>query len=92
MVRKVKKFDRETVRAVLDLLSIEGAGFKQKGDYCWIEATLGMGKGPVERFEGEPITGEFWNPKIDAFETRASGYYRVSDAAVDDVIASLRRK
>lgn len=88
--RPTVQYDRATVRAVLDLLSIEGYGFKSKpsNGTGWIEAVLHTDGGDTfAKYAGEERTAAFVGGTI-----RGTGYYRANDALVDFVMREISRR
>lgn len=87
-------FDRATVRGVLDLLSIEGAGFSynEANNYGVIECHLFTGAGdPWKRYRGEEETSSF-GTRDGGVEVRGTGRFRLNEAAVDRVVTMLAER
>lgn len=82
-----KRIERETVRAVLDLLSIEGADFdhNKANDRGTITSTLFTGPGdPWVLYRGASEFGNFMQ-RDGTTVRRETGRYHLNDAAVDMV-------
>lgn len=79
---------RATVRAVLDLMSIEGCDFyfNEINDYGCITMKLFTGRGDAGRFAGEEQTALF----LDG--VRGTGYYRLNEAGIDRVMELIASK
>lgn len=93
----MSKYDRATVRAVLDLLLVEGCDFRDNipNNYGSIRATMFTGDGPATQFMGEAKTAQYAvhrNGKFTGeYEQRATGYHRINDAGVQRVLELLHR-
>lgn len=83
----VPEFDRATVRAVLDLMSIEGCDFyfNEYNNYGCITMKLFTGEGDAGQFAGEERTRQFRDG------VRGTGYYRLNDAGIDRVMELLTK-
>jgi hypothetical protein len=87
--KEVERIQRETIRAVLDLFSVESADFyyNQPNDYGTITLKLWTDDGnPLEKYRGEEIKAQF----RDGY--RGSGMYKLNDATVDLVFNQVKRK
>jgi hypothetical protein len=90
----MSQIDRDTVRAVLDLLHIEGSGFihNEPNDYGVIDVSLFVGKGdPWALYRGEELTGRFAK-RGGGTEVRPTGLHKLNEAAVDRIIEMIHER
>lgn len=78
-------FDRATVRALMDLMSIEGCDFyhNKPNDYGVITCKLFIGEGDADRFRGEEEQGNFHGGR------RGTGRFKLNEAGVDRIMELL---
>lgn len=80
--------DRATVRALLDLMSIDGCDFyhNEPNDYGYITMTLFTGSGSAIDFMGEERMLNLAGGAV-----RGSGYFGINEAGVDRVMQLLEK-
>lgn len=78
-------FDRATVRALMDLMSIEGCDFcyNESNDYGVITAKLFTGEGDARRFMGEEEQSDFRDGR------RGNGHFKLNESGIDRIIQLL---
>lgn len=84
----MRKFDRNTVRAVMDLMVIEGAGFyfNEPNNYGCITGKIFTGKGDAGLFCGEELKSTFRDG------VRGNGNYRLNEAGIDRIMKLLDKQ
>lgn len=95
----INGFHVPTVRAVLDLLSIdtqsEGFYYNKPNDYGVIKCTLFSGKGdPFEKYAGEELKARYvvrgtTGTSKTEYEMRGTGIYKLNEAGVKMVLKKL---
>lgn len=84
---ELPKLDRATIRAVLDLFSVEGSDFyfNEANNYGCITMKLFTGEGdPFVRFRGEAEMGEY-GKRGGGTEVRPTGCYSLNDRLIDEI-------
>jgi hypothetical protein len=86
---QIEKIQRETIRAMLDMLSCEYSDFyyNQPNDYGTISLTLFSGEGdPGKLYRGEEHTAQYRDG------IRGTGSYKLNDAAVEMLLKKVNKE
>lgn len=79
----MSEFHRPTVRALMDLFSIEGCNFyhNEPNNYGAITGTIFTGRGPADNFRGKEHTAKFAGGQV-----RGTGYFKLNEAGINRIM------